>query len=153
MPPPPPTPLRGRLALVAAALLVVAVWGGCGRKLLPIQPGTYPPQAVKDLSFEVQDGHLTLFWTAPVEKEKDKENAAVSFKVLRARQTESEAECQTCSVPFQVVGNVSLVGRNPAQRLQFQDRLEPGYKYRYKVIGTSAERVDSKDSNIVHPNP
>lgn len=153
MRPPPPMPLPGRLAAVAAALLIAAVWGGCGRKMPPIQPGTYPPQAVKDLVFEVRDGSLTLFWTLPVEKEKDKENAAVTFKVLRARQTESEAECQSCSVRFQVVGNVSLVGRDPAARLQFKDWLEPGYKYRYKVIGTSAARVDSKDSNIVHPNP
>ena len=70
----------------------------------PIQPGTYPPKAVKDLTFDVQDGSLTLFWSAPAEKEKDKENAAVSFKVLRARQTASEADCQTCSVRFQAVG-------------------------------------------------
>jgi hypothetical protein len=141
------------LALVAAALLIVAVWGGCGRKMPPIQPGTYPPQAVKDLAFDVRDGLLTLFWRAPVEKEKDKENAAVSFKVLRARQTEAEAACQSCSVSFQMVGVVRLEGRDPSARLEFRDLLEPGYKYRYKVIGTSAAGVDSKDSNIVHPTP
>jgi hypothetical protein len=141
------------LAAIVAAVLLIAAWGGCGRKMPPIQPGTYPPKAVKDLAFEVQDGSLTLFWSAPAEKEKDKENAAVSFKVLRARQTASEADCQTCSVRFQAVGDVRLAGRDPSERLQFQDRLDPGYKYRYKVIGTSAAGVVSKDSNIVHPNP
>jgi len=142
-----------RFAVIAAAVLLIGALDGCGRKMPPIQPGTYPPQAVKDLAFEVKDGSLTLFWTAPVEKEKDKENAAVGFKILRARQTASEAECQSCSVRFQVVGNIRLAGKDPSERLQFQDRLEPGYKYRYKVIGTSAAGVDSKDSNIVHPNP
>jgi hypothetical protein len=86
-------------------------------------------------------------------KPKDQENAAVSFKVLRARQTEAEAACQSCSVSFQMVGVVRLEGRDPSARLEFRDLLEPGYKYRYKVIGTSAAGVDSKDSNIVHPTP
>lgn len=148
-----PIPFCRRLAAIAAAVLLIGAWGGCGRKMPPIQPGTYPPQAVKDLAFEVQDGLLTLFWSAPAEKEKDKENAAVSFKVLRARQTASESDCQTCSVRFQSVGDVRIAGRDPSERLQFKDRLDPGYKYRYKVIGTSAAGVASKDSNIVHPNP
>ena len=145
---------RSRFAAMVAALLLIGAMHGCGRKMDPIQPGTYPPPPVKDLAFELQDGLLTLFWTLPAaEKERDKENPSVSFKVLRARQTASEAECQACSVRFQAVGVVRLAGRDPSERLQFQDRLEPGYKYRYKVIGTSAAGVESKDSNIVHPNP
>lgn len=152
----PPTPIAfcRRLAAIVAAVLLIGALDGCGRKMPPIQPGTYPPPAVKDLAFEVQDGLLTLFWTVPAaEKEREKENPAVSFKVMRARQTASEADCQTCSVRFQAVGDVRLAGRDPSQRLQFQDRLEPGYKYRYKVIGVSAAGVESKESNIVHPNP
>jgi hypothetical protein len=143
-----------RFAAILAAVLLIGAWGGCGRKMPPIQPGTYPPPAVKDLAFELQDGLLTLYWTLPAaEKERDKETPPVAFKVLRARRTASEAECQSCSVRFQAVGNVRLAGRDPSERLQFQDRLEPGYQYRYKVIGTSAAGVESKDSNIVHPNP
>lgn len=154
MHPPTSMPAGCRPAAIAAAVLVVAALCGCGRKMLPIQPGTYPPPAVKNLAFELTDGNLTLFWSAPAaEKQRDKENAAVSFKVLRARQTAAEAECQTCSVRFQPVGNVRPTGKDPSERLQFLDHLEPGYKYRYKVIGTSAAGVDSKDSNIVHPNP
>jgi hypothetical protein len=154
MHPPTPIPFCRRLAAIAAATLLIAALHGCGRKMPPIQPGTYPPPAVKDLAFELKDDSLTLFWTMPAaETQRDKENAAVSFKILRARQTKSEAECQTCSVRFQAIGDVRLAGKDPSKRLQFQDRLEPGYKYRYKVVGTSAAGVDSKESNIVHPTP
>jgi hypothetical protein len=48
------------------SLIAVFMFGsleGCGRKLPPIQPGTYPPPAVKGLAFEVKDGELTLSWT------------------------------------------------------------------------------------------
>jgi hypothetical protein len=147
-----PKPLCGRLAAVAAVVFLFAAPGGCGRKMPPIQPGAYPPPAVKNLAFEVQDDNLTLFWTLPVAKG-EKESPAVGFKILRARQTESEAECQTCSVRFLTVGNVGLAGKDPSERLQFRDRLEPGYKYRYKVIGYSDARLDSKDSNVVYPTP
>ena len=143
-----PIPFCRRLAAIVAVVLLI----GTGvTKCCRSQPGTYPPKAVKDLAFDVQDGSLTLFWSAPAEEEKDKENAAVSFKVLRARQTASEADCQACSVRFQAVGDVRLAGGEPQGALQ--DRLEPGYKYRYKVIGASTAGVASKDSNIVHPNP
>ena len=68
---------------------------GCGRKLPPIQPGTYPPPAVRDLAFQVRGEEVVLSWTVPAGSP-DKDSPAVGFKVLRSRQTEQEvAECQT----------------------------------------------------------
>jgi len=142
----------GRLTVILIAVFVFGSLEGCGRKLPPIQPGTYPPPAVKDLAFEVQDGELILSWTVPA-VQKEKESPPVGFKVLRARQTLAEAECQTCTVRFQVVGDVHVVGKEPAERLQFKDRLESGYKYRYKVRGYTTPEAEGKDSNVVLPNP
>lgn len=142
----------GRLTVILVAVFTLGSLEGCGRKLPPIKPGSYPPPAVKQLAFEVTDGELTLFWTAPVIR-KEAESPAVGFRILRARQTLSEAECQTCSVPFQVIGNLSLTGKEPSERLQFRDRLESGYKYRYKVRGYSTDGAEAKDSNVVFPNP
>jgi hypothetical protein len=141
-----------RLTAVLATVLLLAGAAGCGRKLPPIQPGTYPPPAVKNLAFEEQDGELTLFWTAPAVRNQQ-ESPAVGFKVLRARQTLSEAECQSCTVRFEVIGDVRVVSKEPAERMQFKDRLESGYKYRYKVRGVSASGAEAKDSNVVFPNP
>jgi hypothetical protein len=107
---------------------------------------------VKQLLFEVKDGELTLFWTAPVVR-KETESPAAGFRILRARQTLSEAECQTCSVPFQIIGNFPVAGKEPSERLQFRDRLEAGYKYRYKVRGYSESGAEARDSNVVFPNP
>jgi hypothetical protein len=141
-----------RLPTVLIAVCVLVGAQGCGRKLPPIQPGTYPPPAVKNLAFEEKDGELTLSWTAPAVRNQQ-ESPAVSFRVLRARQTLSEAECQTCSVLFEVIANLPLAGKEPSERLQFRDRLESGYKYRYKVRGVSASGAEGRDSNVVHPNP
>jgi hypothetical protein len=141
-----------RLTPVLMAVLILGLPAGCGRKLPPIQPGTYPAPAVKDLSFEVQDAQLTLSWTVPAARN-EKESPATGFKILRARQTLSEAECQTCSVRFEVIQDLPIAGKGTGERMQFQDRLEPGYKYRYKVRGYTAAGAEGKDSNVVHPNP
>ena len=142
----------GRLLVILIAVFMLANLEACGRKLPPIQPGTYPPPAVKDLAFEVKDGEVILSWSTPA-VQKEKESPAVGFKVLRARQTLAEAECQTCTVRFQGVGDVRVVGKEPAERLQFKDRLESGYKYRYKVRGYTTPESEGKDSNVVLPNP
>ena len=99
-------PVRIALALALAAVLLVA---GCGRKLPPIQPGTYPPPAVKDLSYRIQGEEVVLTWTVPAAAP-EKDSPAVGFKVLRSRQTEAEAECQSCPPKFQEVGNVRPSG-------------------------------------------
>jgi hypothetical protein len=139
-----------RLAALSVLILLWGALAGCGRKMPPIAPGVYPPPPVKDLTYELKADQLTLFWPAPTVRS-EKESPAVGFNVLRARQTASEAECRTCSVRYQVAGTVRRAGIDPSERLQFQERLEPGYKYRYKIISISADGLESKDSVIVYP--
>ncbi len=103
-------------------ILLAAVLAGCGRKMPPIAPGAYPPPAVKQVSFERQQDRLTLFWTRPLARS-EKESPAVGFRA----------------------------GQDPSERLQFEDRLEPGYDYHYQIISLSADGLESKESASVHP--
>jgi hypothetical protein len=138
----------GRGALVLLGVLLLTLGGSCGRKLPPIQPGVLPPPAVADLSYEMHGSEIVLIWSLPAFRQ-DQESAAAGFKVLRARQTAAEAECQTCPAPFQTIGDVWASGKRPASRLRFRDALEPGFKYRYKLKSYSADGVFGKDSNEV----
>ena len=142
-----------RRALLACALVLVAAAGGCGRKLPPIQPGTYPPAAVKDLAFQLRDGDVVLTWSPPATTA-DKDAPAVGFKVLRSRQTEEEAQCATCPPPFREIGDVRPPGPSPdaitPRGVQYTDRIEPGYRYQYKVRSYSALGKEGRDSNVVH---
>jgi len=138
----------GRRAAVLIVVFLLGLVGSCGRKLLPIQPGVLPPPTVADLAYEMRGSEIILFWTLPVFRQ-DQESAAAGFKVLRARQTLAEAQCQTCPVPFQTIGDVVASGKTSASRLRFRDALEPGFKYRYKLKPYSADGVFGKDSNEV----
>jgi hypothetical protein len=140
----------GSLAAIGFLVLLGGTLAGCGRKMPPIAPGAYPPPTVKNLTFELKEDVLTIFWPMPAVR-LQKESPAAGFKILRARQRASEAECRTCSLRFEVAGEVRSAGQVPSARIQFQDRLEPGYNYRYKVISVSADGIESRESEVVHP--
>jgi hypothetical protein len=143
--------LSGRLAF-ALGLLAVAALAGCGRKLPPIQPGSYPPPAVKDLGYRMQGEEIVLTWTVPAAAP-EKDSPAVGFKVLRSRQTEAEAECRSCPPKFQEVANVRPSGPVETGGMQYVERLEPGYRYQFKVRSYTALNREGRDSNVVHVTP
>jgi hypothetical protein len=138
-----------RIALVLVAVLLLA---GCGRKLPPIQPGSYPPPAVKDLGYRVQGEEIVLTWTVPAAAP-EKDSPAVGFKVLRSRQTEAEAECLSCPPKFQEVADVRPSEPVETGGVQHVERLEPGYRYQFKVRGYTAINREGRDSNVVHVTP
>jgi hypothetical protein len=136
----------GWTAAVCIGLLLLG--SSCGRKLLPIQPGALPPPTVVDLSYERHGSELLLLWTLPGSTS-GKELRPAGFKVLRARQASAEANCRTCSMPFQVIADLSASGRSPGSPMRFKDRLEPGWKHHYKLQAYTADGVAGKDSNPV----
>lgn len=131
------------------ALLAALLAAGCGRKLPPIQPGSYPPPVVKNLSGAVRGAEAVLTWTVP-SGDPDKDTPAVAFRVLRSRQTAEEAECATCPPVFQSIGELRPLQAAAGEPLQYTDRLEPGYRYQYKVRSISSLGREGRDSNVVH---
>ena len=142
----------GRVAVVCIGFFILMTETGCGRKLLPIQPGALPPPGVVDLTYEVRGSAVLLSWSVPA-FDPAKESAAVGFKVLRARQTADEAECGTCPPPFQVIADITASGRGPRSRMRFRDALEPGFKHSYKLKAYADDGVAVRDSNAVAVTP
>jgi hypothetical protein len=135
--------------VLVLALLSAVLAAGCGRKLPPIQPGSYPPPAVRNLSGAVLGVEAVLTWTVPP-GDPDKDTPAVAFRVLRSRQTAEEVECATCPPVFSVIGELRPSQATAGAPLQYTDRLEPGYRYQYKVRTISSLGREGRDSNVVH---
>jgi len=70
------------------------------------------------------------------------------FGVFRASESVSES-CSGCPFLFQRVADIPfLEGQDGAAVMSYRDKLEKGYRYRYKVICYSTG-LGSKDSNVV----
>jgi len=141
---------RGRIWLLLAGLAVIAAAAaGCGRKMLPIRPGSYPPPVVKALGYSWSDeGTLVLTWEAPSPRS-EQESPAAGFRVLRARLTPEEESCRGCPVRFDTAGQVRADARGEDGRFRFVERPSPGFVYRYKVVAYSAEGLVSKESAVL----
>jgi hypothetical protein len=134
--------------VAAACIGLVWIGSGCGRKLLPIQPGVLPPPTVGDLAHEVQGNEVLLFWSLPAFNPA-RESAAAGFKVQRSRQSAAEAECRTCPAAFQEIAVVPATGRRAGSRMRFRDAVEAGFVYTYRVLAYTADDVTGKASDTV----
>ena len=121
---------------------------GCGKKMPPVIPRQPVIPAVKDLSSEIDGGMIVLTWTLPDEKEY-KSAGIKYFVVHRAKQKIPDGDCRNCPVNFKPVAEVSVEIKLPVKRMKYEEQLEKGFKYVFKIIAVSNTGTESSDSNYV----
>ena len=129
------------------AILILMLFGisGCGIKGSPVAPGYAKPPAVVDLQYQVDGNQLNLTWSIPPKRATDK-YAIAGVKVFRLKQALKNAPCQDCPQTFTIIRKI------PARSgtMQFQDTMEKGFAYYYKIVLYDAGNQNGEDSNIVH---
>ena len=131
--------------LIAAILLCLCILG-CGKKAMPSVPRQVPPQPVADLRVQLTGNQVELTWS--FSKALSGSESITGFGVYRASESVSES-CDHCPFLFQRVADIPfLEGQDGASVMTYRDKLESGYRYRYKVICYS-KGLSSKDSNVV----
>jgi hypothetical protein len=118
---------------------------GCGIKGSPVEPGYVKPPAVTNLEYRVVENVVVLTWTIPPEGATDNYSLA-GAKVFRLKQTLKNIPCQDCPQTFTIIRKI------PARSgtMQFQDTIDKGFGYFYKIVLYDAENHNGEDSNIVH---
>jgi len=142
-------------------LFTIAMWGlsglilvfsACGMKGPPKPPIKDEPPVVSDLSYVIEKESVQLSWTVPPKGGKRPSRLA-GFKIFRFKQTFVEAECKTCPPQFEEIWDLPIVdkreGGAPQDRMTFNDALESGYRYVYKVAVYLNDGVVGSDSNVV----
>ena len=137
-----------RCAAILVSVFLAGMLFGCGRKLPPSPPQQYMPPVVADLAFRLEENRVTLSWTVPQPLDKD-QPAPAGFRIFRARQLSSEADCSSCKLDFRQTGDVTSKGKKPGSPLHFSETLLSGYKYVYKVVAYDAKGFDGKDSKSI----
>lgn len=129
---------------VILTLLAIGV-SGCGIKGPPAPPGYAAPPAITDLEYRLTGNQVVLTWAIPPKSATDNHGVA-GAKVFRLKQSLKNLPCQDCPQTFTMIRKV------PARSgsMQFQDTIDKGFGYYYKIILYDADNHDGEDSNIVH---
>lgn len=130
--------------IVLILTLMVSGISGCGIKGLPTPPAYAKPPAVGDLQYQVDGRQLNITWSVP-SKGAAGTPAIAGAKVFRLKRSIKNAACPDCPKTF------TLMGKIPARSgtMQFQDTIDKGFDYYYKIVLYDAGNHDGEDSNIV----
>ena len=123
---------RFSIKLQIAAILIGLCILGCGSKEMPSPPRQVPPQPVTDLHIRLTGDQVELTWS--FSKALYGSEPITGFVVFRASESVSES-CDNCPFLFHRVADIPfLEGRDGTSVMTYRDKLESGYRYRYKGI-------------------
>ena len=138
------------LFLAWAGLLILCL--ECGKKAPPVVPRPTVPPAVNDLKAEVVGDEVRLIWSVP-KKGDEMFDGLKYFRVDKHRSHRSVEMCPGCPIPFEDYLEIRLDDPKPARvegnHIVCHDKIEPDYRYAYRVVVYHKSGGASKDSNIV----
>lgn len=139
--------------LLLVALGSLLLHPGCGRKGPPLAPQAVVPPAVKDLKAELVGDEVLLSWSIPTKGDTIVKGID-GFRVFRHKAHNSVAPCPGCPIPFgdeflDVQLRYPEADQVEGNRVIWHDRIEPEYRYAYKILSYHKSGGVSDDSNIV----
>jgi predicted small lipoprotein YifL len=128
-------------------ILTLMVFGvsGCGIKGSPVPPDYAAPPSINDLEYRLTGNQVVLAWTIPPKGATDN-YSVVGAKVFRLKQPLKNLPCQDCPQTF------SMIRKVPArsESMQFQDTIDNGFGYYYKIVLYDNGNHNGEESNVVY---
>lgn len=124
---------------LVAGIILCLFAVSCGVKEWPSVPKQVLPEPVK-LSIETSGNNVELSWTVS----SGSSVPVAGIRVFRASVPVFD-DCKNCPVIFSKVADIPFT----KETMTYSDKLEKGYRYKYKVICYTEKGVSGKDSNIV----
>ncbi len=135
--------MKNRFFIICTFFLLVTplIFNGCGRKMDPLPPDVEPPAALENVTHEISENRVKLFWAKPDNSNLNKSGLS-GFLVYRSKKKVSESECKGCPVAFKLASK-SLTEN------YYVETLDSGYNYIFKIIVKTNNEMVSQDSNFV----
>ncbi|MEW6219136.1 MAG: fibronectin type III domain-containing protein [Thermodesulfobacteriota bacterium] len=138
-----------RRLLVAACLLAVC---GCGKKTPPLPAAEIIPPAVTDLAFHLDEGGVTLTWSAPPGRGKDLRPVVSGYEINRAVFSPDQA-CDSCPLPWGRPVHIDerdARSELPGRHRQYREAvLRPGLRYAFRIRPLLGRLMTGPFSNTV----
>lgn len=149
------THCRNLIKCFIVFLSAAAMFMGCGIKKDPKPPKALAPAGVSDLTYRRDGDQVYLEWVTGVEGSIDVGETA-GFYVFRSKIPKVEPECPKCPILFDRVGEIifdepqlELLTIDQREYRTFDETLEKGYRYIYKVSAFSEAGLLGPESNSV----
>lgn len=123
------------MQLVFFILCCLLILAGCGRKGMPVAPGTIRPTAIKDLSYRITPNGVELAWTVPIRNRDGSPIERIKgFDIFKA-ETSVDETCEGCPAQFGQPIEVPFEARpEEARKMYYEDRtLSEGKRYIYEI--------------------
>ncbi len=135
-------------AVIGAFFLTPA----CGKKAPPLQPARFEMPEVADLTYELDGGRLTLTWPMP-DWDPPQGIELAGFHVYRAKISQEDV-CYHCPIHFEKVDEVAVDNLSAllGSDAEYQETLEKGFKYHYKVAPYTNRAREGGVSPIITVN-
>ena len=138
-------PMCRSYSYFVVAILFTLLLSGCGIKGLPVPPRYAKPPAVSDLQYQVVGNQINLNWSVPIPKQASDNYTIAGAKVFRLKEYLKNLPCRDCPQTFRKIRKI------PARSgtMEFQDTIDKGFRYYYKIVLYDAGNQDGEDSDIV----
>lgn len=133
------------LVLFITVLGLALTLTACGKKAMPKPPRYVEPPAIIDLTIaNVENDVITLTWSLPPS---DDEYNLKTVHVYLAQDALATL-CLTCPPNFVLIGDGKSITNDDGTRVYtYQMRIQPGFRYVYKVNAAGRENQEGADSN------
>ena len=122
------------------AVAALFLFYGCGRKRPPVAPGAPDLSPIAGLSYKIDGDIINLSWSKPDDANK---SILKGYVVHRSKIGIDEKDCKGCPVLFIRIAELKAVST------EFNDQLEKGNKYIYKIVSVSKYNTMSPDSKFI----
>jgi hypothetical protein len=133
-------------------VLSSALWPGCGKKGPPRAPRQPLPPIVNDLSYRIDRDRILLSWTIPSADGRSASYPA-NVKLFRSKQSVEDSTCEKCPIHFTEIADLPVqvkgLEKSGSSAMRFEEIIERGYRYIYKIVVYNKDGVGGKDSNTV----
>lgn len=133
-------------------VLAGALWSGCGKKGPPRAPRQPLPATVKDLSYSIDRDRIQLNWSIPVADGRSASYPA-KVKLFRFKQSVEDSDCEQCPIHFSEIADfpvqIKASQKSGSGAMRFEEILERGHRYVYKVVVYNKDGIGGRDSNMV----
>ncbi len=124
-----------RYASLCVSLVLIAGLVSCGRKDVPVPPGTRRPRPVEDLALRITPKGIRLAWTIPARNMDGSPLTGIKgFRLYRAKDPGKDY-CGTCPPVFEPPIWIPYEARpERGKRMIYEDRtVQAGFRYTYEV--------------------